>query len=153
LLLLAGKTRAIYGRYVMKPAGPTLLSPAYSFRPYLAMLHHGAAYYCVAQINFAKSVGGGLWHPESQALGAIRRDIDNHPDRLKGVLTNEGFVEEFFGGNAGSKKEEGKIVGMFAEHNGEDALKTAPKVCVLVSTSLYRCLSLRYTRSVSIHDG
>jgi len=68
--------------------------------------------------------GGGLWHPESQALGAIRRDIDKHPDRLKGVLTNEGFVEEFFGGNV---EEKGKIVGMFAEHNGEDALKTAPK--------------------------
>jgi ribosomal protein S8 len=57
----------------------------------------------------------------------IRRSIDKHPERLKKVLTAEGFAAEFFG-KLPKKTDEKTLVKLFAEKNGEDALKTAPKV-------------------------
>jgi hypothetical protein len=59
-------------------------------------------------------------------LGLIRHSIDKHPERLKKVVTAEGFATEFLGGL--SKKDEETLVKLFAAKNGEDALKTAPKV-------------------------
>ena len=59
-------------------------------------------------------------------MALIRRDIDKHPERLKGVLTGDMFAAEFFGNLP--KKDEKNIVKSFADKNKDDALKTAPKV-------------------------
>ncbi|KAI5846204.1 hypothetical protein BZA05DRAFT_476299 [Tricharina praecox] len=82
-----------------------------------------ACYYL--QIKPGETIAaGGLWHPEAQALGLIRRSIDKHPERLKRVLTGEGFATEFFGK---SKRNEKNMVKSFVAANAAYALKTAPK--------------------------
>ncbi|KAF8540053.1 hypothetical protein BDD12DRAFT_51441 [Trichophaea hybrida] len=89
-----------------------------------------ACYYL--QIKPGQSVaGGGLWHPESHALNLIRQSIDKHPNSLKSVLTGNGFAAEFF--SYPQRKDERSIVQSFAKKNGEDALKTAPKITYLNS--------------------
>lgn len=70
--------------------------------------------------------GGGLWQPAAQPLGLLRRSIDRRPERLKQVLAEPEFAEEFFG--AGVSGDERKAVMEFTEINKEGALKTAPKV-------------------------
>ena len=82
---------------------------------------------------------GGLWHPEASALNLIRSNIDKHPERLKAVLTGEAFASEFFLDLP--NKDEESVTREFAGRNGEDALKTAPKVgclplCFLPAFSL-----------------
>lgn len=78
--------------------------------------------------------GGGLWHTASQPLGLLRRDIDRRPNRLKSVLTSDGFAAEFLDWSAGS--DERAAIRAFAEHNKEDALKTAPKVMITYTSRL-----------------
>lgn len=83
-----------------------------------------ACYYL--QIKPGQSLaGGGLWHPEAQALAMIRRSIDQHPERLKQVVTAEEFATKFYGKLP--RKDEKTLVQAFVAKNSEDALKTAPK--------------------------
>ena len=57
-------------------------------------------------------------------MHALRRDIDQQPDRFKGALQDPDFRREFLGGAAGGKK----AVDAFIAQNKESALKTRPKV-------------------------
>ena len=73
--------------------------------------------------------------PEAAALAAIRQNIDERPQDIKSVLTNNQVQKEFFPGTAGS---EAKTIKAFASGSAENALKTKPKVGVLfVFFSLY----------------
>lgn len=71
--------------------------------------------------------GGGLWHPEAQALAALRRDIDQNPRRLKEVLMGEDIREELL---KGAPRKLEKVVQAFVSSttNAETALKTKPRV-------------------------
>ena len=40
-------------------------------------------------------VGGGMWAPEKERLDAFRRAVVDHPDRVRKVLEDPGFVAEF----------------------------------------------------------
>ena len=66
-----------------------------------------------------------MWHPESQRVASMRRDIDRHPRRIKEVLTEERMRKEFFDG---CSKNEAKAVKAFVSANAGNALKTKPKV-------------------------
>ncbi|KAK0617075.1 hypothetical protein B0T14DRAFT_538715 [Immersiella caudata] len=86
-------------------------------------------------------VGGGLWHPDGEAVGRLRASIDERPRRWRRVLMEEGFRGMFFpevgGGGTkgkGKKGEKGKgkedeevVLKAFAKANAENALKTKPK--------------------------
>lgn len=71
------------------------------------------------------SIGCGLWMPEAAPLALLRSDIDRNPHRIKRVLTEPGIRKEFLGGAPNDEK---KAVKVFVGHNGENALKTKPKV-------------------------
>jgi hypothetical protein len=68
-----------------------------------------------------------LWQPEASALGALRRDIDRKPHKIKRVLTDVGIRKSFFGGIGNDK---GKAVKAFVNQtsNRSTALKKHPKV-------------------------
>lgn len=55
----------------------------------------------------------------------MRRDIDRHPRRLKGVLMEAGLRRDFLDGTSNN---EAKAVKAFVSKNAENALKTKPKV-------------------------
>ena len=40
-------------------------------------------------------VGGGMWHPETAALSAFRRLLDNNPDAIHAVIDDPAFVGTF----------------------------------------------------------
>jgi len=83
-----------------------------------------ACYY--VSIQPGKSlVGGGLWHPDAQPLGLLRRDVDRNPVNLKAIIAREEFADEFLGDNVAGNEQ--KAVKAFLQHNSEDALKKAPK--------------------------
>lgn len=75
----------------------------------------------------------------------MRRDIDRRPQRIKGVLLDDGIRKEFL---AGASKLEEKVVKAFAKANAQNALKSKPKVSssvLLQSLALARqaCASYR----------
>ena len=55
----------------------------------------------------------------------MRSDIDQNPRRIKEVLVDEGMRKEFL---RDVSKNESKAVKVFVSTNGENALKTRPKV-------------------------
>lgn len=55
----------------------------------------------------------------------MRRAIDRHPERLKGVLVESRLRKEFL---EGAPNNETKAVKAFVAANKENALKTRPKV-------------------------
>ena len=69
--------------------------------------------------------GGGLWHPEADAIAAVRNDVDTNPQRIKRVLTEAPLRKEFLS----SAANEAKAIKAFVSSNSENALKTKPKVC------------------------
>ena len=71
-------------------------------------------------------VGGGIWHPEAGPLALLRRDVDRRSERLKSVLMEAGIRKEFLGGVGVN---EGKVLKAFIAKNGENMLKTKPRVC------------------------
>ncbi|KAI1429851.1 hypothetical protein F5Y12DRAFT_725828 [Xylaria sp. FL1777] len=85
--------------------------------PYACYYVHVEPGYCL--------VGGGLWHPEAQALARLRASVDERPHRIRRVLTDPEFVRIFLP-NAVGKKED-KVLKAFADGNQENALKTKPK--------------------------
>ncbi|KAK3682424.1 hypothetical protein B0T22DRAFT_283140 [Podospora appendiculata] len=91
-------------------------------------------------------VGGGLWHPDGEAVQKLRASIDERPRRWRRVLMDPAFRRTFLSGGAarpatakGKKKGKGKaaqddededekaVLKAFAATNAENALKTKPK--------------------------
>ncbi|KAI0129397.1 hypothetical protein BJ170DRAFT_616086 [Xylariales sp. AK1849] len=69
-------------------------------------------------------VGGGLWHPQKDALARLRANIDERPQRLRQVLMNPEFRRAFL---PEAKNDEESVLAAFAESNKENALKTKPQ--------------------------
>lgn len=87
--------------------------------------------------------------PPASALGALRRDIDRKPHKIKRVLTDAGIRSVMFGG---IPDDEGKAVKAFVNQhsNKSSALKKHPKVsgaasplhntvCMYISISKLAC--------------
>lgn len=72
--------------------------------------------------------GSGLWMPEAAPLSLLRAEIDRNSHRMKRVLLEPGIRKEMFGGIPGDEK---KAVKAFVSQNGENALKTKPKVSTI----------------------
>ncbi|KAI1256358.1 hypothetical protein MGN70_001482 [Eutypa lata] len=70
-------------------------------------------------------VGGGLWHPDNDALAKLRASIDERPHRLRRVLTGAAFRRTFL--PKSKEGDEKSILAAFAQANQENALKTKPK--------------------------
>lgn len=69
-------------------------------------------------------VGGGLWHPDKDALAKLRANIDERPHRLRRILMNPDFRRAFL---PKAKNDEKSVIAAFAESNKENALKTKPQ--------------------------
>ncbi|ORY62664.1 uncharacterized protein BCR38DRAFT_346638 [Pseudomassariella vexata] len=69
-------------------------------------------------------VGGGLWHPDKDALAKLRASIDERPHRIRRVLMNPQFRNTFL---PKAKNTETSVLATFAESNKENALKTKPQ--------------------------
>ncbi|KAK7753636.1 hypothetical protein SLS62_004494 [Diatrype stigma] len=69
-------------------------------------------------------VGGGLWHPDGEALARLRASIDERPHRLRRVLARPAFRRTFLPAAAA---DEASVLAAFAAANQENALKTKPK--------------------------
>ncbi|KAI0836387.1 hypothetical protein F5Y06DRAFT_274059 [Hypoxylon sp. FL0890] len=69
-------------------------------------------------------VGGGLWHPDNDALARLRANIDERPHRIRRVLMNPTFRKTFL---PHAKANEKSVLSAFAAANKENALKTKPK--------------------------
>lgn len=91
-----------------------------------------AHYYVQIQPGGRSFVGSGLWHPEAQPLALLRRNIDQRPERIRGVLANDLIRKRIFDGIS---KDEKKAIKAFCNQNSENALKTKPKVCTPTSIS------------------
>ncbi|OTA95606.1 hypothetical protein M434DRAFT_196467 [Hypoxylon sp. CO27-5] len=70
-------------------------------------------------------VGGGLWHPDNEALARLRASIDERPHRIRRVLMNPRFRKTFL---PNAKANEKSVLSAFAAANKENALKTKPKL-------------------------
>ncbi|KAK8251660.1 hypothetical protein IWZ00DRAFT_246473 [Phyllosticta capitalensis] len=81
-----------------------------------------AAYYLQVKPG-ASLVGGGIWNPDKTALERLRRDIDRHPERLKGVLLDKRVRKGILGVDSEDEK---KVVRAFVEANKENALVRCP---------------------------
>lgn len=86
-----------------------------------------AGYYVQIQPK-GSFVGAGVWHPEAAPLALLRKAVDRHGDRLKEVLVGEELRKTYLGV---AKKDEKECVKKFVALNGENALKTKPRVCFL----------------------
>ncbi|KAI2772745.1 hypothetical protein F4815DRAFT_416326 [Daldinia loculata] len=70
-------------------------------------------------------VGGGIWHPEADALARLRASVDERPHRISRVLTNPTFRKTFLPeAKSGNEK---SAIAAFAAKNQANALKTKPK--------------------------
>jgi Conserved hypothetical protein (DUF2461) len=72
--------------------------------------------------------------PEAAPLALLRQEIDRNPDRFKRVLIDPGIRKEIFGGIPNDEK---KAIKTFVSQNGENALKTKPKVSTTFSVCQY----------------
>ncbi|KAI0104461.1 hypothetical protein F4814DRAFT_430841 [Daldinia grandis] len=70
-------------------------------------------------------IGGGIWHPEADALARLRASVDERPHRISRVLMNPTFRKTFLP-EAKSGKEK-SVIAAFAAKNQANALKTKPK--------------------------
>ena len=84
-----------------------------------------ACYYIHIQPGGRCFVGSGLWHPDATPLAKLRTDIDERPERIRGVLTAPNLRKHVLGGVSKDLK---KCVQAFCKQNEENALKTKPKV-------------------------
>ncbi|KAK7528462.1 uncharacterized protein IWZ02DRAFT_478331 [Phyllosticta citriasiana] len=81
-----------------------------------------AAYYLQVKPD-ASLVGGGIWNPDKTALERLRRDIDRHPERLKGVLMDRRVRKGVLDVDS---EDEDKVVRAFVKANKENALVRCP---------------------------
>lgn len=65
--------------------------------------------------------------PEAAPIALLRTDIDRKPHRIKRTLMGPGIRKEMLGSIPNDEK---KAVKAFVSQNGENALKTKPKVSV-----------------------
>ncbi|KAK0641062.1 hypothetical protein B0T16DRAFT_207034 [Cercophora newfieldiana] len=107
-----------------------------------------ACYYVHLEPGGKSFIGGGLWHPDGEAVQRLRASIDERPRRWRRVLTEPAFQRTFFpevGGESGTPKGKGRgkkgggkvmaeskdheaaVLEAFAKGNAENALKTKPK--------------------------
>lgn len=71
-------------------------------------------------------MGGGLWHPDKDALAKLRASVDERPHRLRRILMNPEFRRAFL---PKAKNDEASVISAFCESNKENALKIRPQVC------------------------
>ncbi|KAF7536813.1 hypothetical protein G7054_g4233 [Neopestalotiopsis clavispora] len=69
-------------------------------------------------------VGGGLWHPDKDALAKLRASVDERPHRLRRILMNPEFRRAFL---PKAKNDEASVISAFCESNKENALKIRPQ--------------------------
>ncbi|KAK7549280.1 hypothetical protein IWX49DRAFT_567507 [Phyllosticta citricarpa] len=81
-----------------------------------------AAYYLQVKPD-ASLVGGGIWNPDKTALERLRRDIDRHPERLKGVLMDRRVRKGILDVDS---EDEDRVVRAFVKANKENALVRCP---------------------------
>ena len=79
--------------------------------------------------------------PEAQPLALLRADIDRKPKKLRRVLTDPQMRKHIFGGIANDER---KAIKEFARQNSENALKTKPKVRVILSNHPERLWSIKH---------
>jgi len=72
-------------------------------------------------------LGAGVWHPDSQSLGKIRRAIDKDPDGWKKVKRGKAFREQFEPAGDSLKR---PPKGFDAEHPLIDDLKRKDHICL-----------------------
>ncbi|KAH7020956.1 uncharacterized protein B0I36DRAFT_367426 [Microdochium trichocladiopsis] len=94
-------------------------------------------------------IGGGLWCPDKDALARLRASVDERPHRIRRILMDPAFRDNFLaeaakyeslqnkknkkGGKSNATRDEVEIdeaaavIRAFAEANKESALKTRPK--------------------------
>ena len=124
----------------------------------------------------ASFVGGGLWHPASEALQRLRASIDERPRRWRRVLNDEGLRREFLssssssksdsgagaaGKKAGGKKDKGGGDGddeevalrAFAEANKGNALKMRPKGYIAEHRDMQLLKLKNFTVMKKVTDG
>jgi hypothetical protein len=126
----------------------------------------------------ASFVGGGLWHPASEALQRLRASIDERPRRWRRVLNDEGLRREFLsssssskagaGSGAAGKKAGGKrgkgggdgdgdddevALRAFAEANKGNALKMRPKGFIAEHRDMQLLKLKNFTVMKKVADG
>lgn len=72
-------------------------------------------------------MGGGLYHPENDAIHKLRESIDERPRRWRRILNEPDLKKQFLPSAAKNPKPEAALKA-FANRNQENALKTKPKV-------------------------
>lgn len=77
----------------------------------------------------------------------MRRDIDRHPERIKGILLDDGVRKTFLDGVS---RQESRAVKAFVDTNSGNALKTKPKVS-LHFHYVIREWQWSFTRPLAIH--
>ena len=85
-----------------------------------------ACYYVHCEPGGHCFVGGGLWHPDKDAIAKLRASIDERPHRIRRVLSSPQFRRTFL-----PKAKDGddkSIIAAFTAANKENALKTRPQV-------------------------
>lgn len=128
-------------------------------------------------------VGGGLWHPDAQALARLRASIDERPRRWRRVLCDPLFRDTFLlpppavdmpaghkktgktktgkkkAAAGGDEKEEVEVdaeeaaLRAFAEANKEGALKTRPKGFVPEHRDMQLLKLRNFTVGKKVPDG
>ncbi|KAK7953741.1 hypothetical protein PG996_014633 [Apiospora saccharicola] len=84
-----------------------------------------ACYYVHCEPGGHCFVGGGLWHPDKDAIAKLRASIDERPHRIRRVLSSPQFRRTFL-----PKAKDGddkSIIAAFTAANKENALKTRPQ--------------------------
>ncbi|KAK8037905.1 hypothetical protein PG994_014672 [Apiospora phragmitis] len=94
-----------------------------------------ACYYVHCEPGGHCFVGGGLWHPDKDAIAKLRASIDERPHRIRRVLSNPHFRRTFL-----PKAKDGddkSIIAAFTAANQENALKTKPQPSALWSVLIF----------------
>ncbi|KAK6834414.1 hypothetical protein PG987_009108 [Apiospora arundinis] len=84
-----------------------------------------ACYYIHCEPGGHCFVGGGLWHPDKDAIAKLRASIDERPHRIRRVLANPHFRRTFL--PKAKDGDEKSIIAAFTAANKENALKIRPQ--------------------------
>lgn len=98
------------------------------------MFSYCSLFFCIQTECFTLTLsGGGFWQPEAAALNKLRRDIDRKPHKIKRILTEARFQENFLGSVTNNEK---KAVKAFVNlpMNESNALKRNPKVSLIFTS-------------------